>query len=56
MLFRWVSRFLFGSRNTKKPYSDRNTESPPRKKQEGKRPDLDKIGEYVEFEEVDKTQ
>lgn len=53
MVFRWISRFFFGSRKAEEPRSNRNPEGSPKKRRTSKKPDLDKIGEYIEFEEVD---
>lgn len=53
MVFKWISRFFFGSRRSEEARPNRNPGGSAKKRRMNKKPDLDKIGEYIEFEEVD---
>jgi len=53
IIFRWLNRIFGGSRQQ----SHNQMHRPPRpqgnNKPDGKNPDSDKIGDYVDYEEVD---
>jgi hypothetical protein len=50
LVFRWLNRIFVGSRQ--RPPNQRHTPPPPRP-HDSKKPNSDKIGDYVDYEELD---
>jgi len=50
LVFRWLNRIFGGSRQ--RPPNQRHTPPPPRP-HDSKKPNSDKIGDYVDYEELD---